>query len=305
MLEIVAVKSYGRFRLEVDMKVGREWFVLLGPNGAGKTTLLKMIAGIVRPDKGRIVLEGEDITEVPPENRRIGYIPQSLALFPHMTVEKNISFGLRGLEEKEKKRRVREVAELLGIENILDRYPKELSGGQQQRVAIARALAIKPKVLLMDEPFSSIDPEFRSKIVERLKEIKSDLDLTIISVTHDLEEAMKTAERLGIISGGKILQIGRPEEVFENPKCEEVARFLGYNVANGESFGLDGKIAFKPSDVSFGSGVRAKVVDCRWIGYSYHLTLEVDGFRFYAVSNERPKGESVEVKLRRFVRLWS
>ncbi len=305
MLEVRAVKVLGNFRLDVSLKVGKEWFVLLGPNGAGKTTLLKIVAGIIRPDSGRVVLEGTDVTDVPPEKRKVGYIPQNLALFPHMSVEENISFGLRGLDKKERRRIVREVAELLGVGDLLDKYPKELSIGQQQRVAIARALAVNPKVLLMDEPFSSIDPEFKAKLIEQLKEIRSNLDTTFLSVTHDLEEAAMVGDRVGVMMEGSILQIGRTEEVFEKPKCDEVARFLGYNVTNGEVFGLKGKIAFKPTDVEFGSGVGAKIVDCRRTRHFYHVTLEIDGIRFYALSNERPKGERVEVSLRRFARLWS
>lgn len=239
MLEVKSVsKDYEEFRLrEITFDVERgEHFIILGPSGAGKTVLLEIIAGIVEPDRGRVYLDGNDVTALPPEKRGLAYIPQNYALFPHMSVFNNIAFGLklRKLPKAEVERKVKETAEVLGIEHLLGRRPNTLSGGESQRVAIARALAVEPPLILMDEPFANLDVQTRGKLISEMKRWRRELGFTALHVTHSFEEAVSLGDRVGVMLGGRLVQVGSVREVFSKPASEEVARFLGFeNIIEG------------------------------------------------------------------------
>ncbi len=218
-----------------------EFFVILGPSGCGKTTLLKIIAGLIKPEKGNIILEGKDITHIEPSKRDIAMVFQNYALYPHMKVRDNILFPLkiRGVKAKEQEESLRWVAQFLKIENILDKKPGQLSGGQQQRVALARALVRKPKLFLMDEPLSNLDAKLRTEMREELKYLQRNLYITTIYVTHDQIEAMTLGDKIAVMDKGEIKQIGTPEEIYKNPKDFFVASFIGtygINVIESENF---------------------------------------------------------------------
>ncbi|BDA84392.1 polyamine-transporting ATPase [Aureimonas sp. SA4125] len=225
-------KSYGATRVLDDISVHfaeGSFTSLLGPSGSGKTTLLRIVAGFVAPDRGRVRIGGEDVTDVPVWARNIGMVFQSYALFPHMSVADNVAFGLgrRGIKGEAARREVARVLELVRLPEYAKRMPKQLSGGQQQRVALARAIATKPSVLLLDEPLSALDRRLRQEMQVELLRIQRESGLTTIFVTHDQEEALTLSDRLAILDRGRIVQIGAPSEVYENPKTRFAAEFLG------------------------------------------------------------------------------
>jgi ABC-type Fe3+/spermidine/putrescine transport system ATPase subunit len=205
-----------------------EYFVLLGPTGAGKTVLLECIAGLHRPQSGDVLVEGRRVNRVPPEQRGLGYLPQDYALFPHLDVAQNIGFGmrLRRKSRDETERKVNELAGLLKITHLLGRSPLHLSGGEKQRVALARALAIEPKVLLLDEPLSALDEQTRETLCVELRRVHAELRTTTVHVSHNFEETLAVADRIGIIQDGRVRQVGTPEDVFRRPASEFVARFV-------------------------------------------------------------------------------
>ncbi|MBN8279445.1 MAG: ABC transporter ATP-binding protein, partial [Gammaproteobacteria bacterium] len=206
-----------------------EFFVLLGPSGSGKSTLLRAIAGLTDVDHGRITLFGRDVTKVSAREREVGFVFQNYALFRHMTVGDNIEFALRVRREKaaERVRRRKELLELIGLAGMDDRLPTQLSGGQQQRVAVARALAHKPKVLLLDEPFGALDAKIREELRRTIRSVQRELGITTILVTHDQEEAFALGDRLGVMNLGRLLEAGKPSELYSRPATRFVATFLG------------------------------------------------------------------------------
>jgi putative spermidine/putrescine transport system ATP-binding protein len=206
-----------------------EFLALLGPSGCGKTTTLQMIAGFVTPSAGSIMLEGQDLLSVKPAKRGLGIVFQSYALFPHMTAAENIAFGLdmRGVDKAERRRRVSEALDLVGLGAFADRYPRRMSGGQQQRVALARALVIRPRILLLDEPLSNLDAKLREEMQIELRQIQREVGTTTILVTHDQAEAMALSDRLAVMNKGRIEQVAAPHEAYERPATPFVASFLG------------------------------------------------------------------------------
>ena len=284
--DVVAVDT---FNLEVSPG---EFISFLGPSGCGKTTTLRMVAGFEQPTSGTIRLAGKDVTYVKPTDRNIGMVFQSYALFPNMTVGKNVGFGLkvRGRPKDEIAARVKEMLELIQMGHLADRYPYQLSGGQQQRVALARALAIQPQLLLLDEPLSALDAKIRISLRSEIRRIQQQLGITTIYVTHDQEEALSISDRIVVMYGGRAEQVGTPFEIYNFPQTQFVANFVGsLNTAvaeikdpekgllsmdgvelvsaenmNGLTRGDKVLIAIRPERFSFaGDGKKANVLDCR------------------------------------------
>jgi putative spermidine/putrescine transport system ATP-binding protein len=214
--------------IDLDIASG-EFVSFLGPSGCGKTTALRLIAGFDRPTAGKILIEGKDITGVPPNRRDIGMVFQAYSLFPNMTAAKNVEFGLRVRRTGGADRRARalELLDLVGLADAADRYPHQLSGGMQQRVALARALAIEPRLLLLDEPLSALDAKVRVQLREEIRRIQTRLGITTIYVTHDQEEALSISDRVAVLSKGRIEQIGSPAEIYGAPATPFVAEFVG------------------------------------------------------------------------------
>jgi sulfate transport system ATP-binding protein len=227
-----AAKYYGAHAVVEDVTLDvhdGELFVLLGPSGSGKSTLLRMIAGLTGIDGGSITLHGRDVTHLPPQKRGVGFVFQNYALFPHMTAAQNIAFGLEVLKtpKPERDARVRELLALIEMPDLGDRLPEQLSGGQQQRVAVARALAPNPAVLLLDEPFGALDVKIRGQLRQSLRDIQQRTGITAILVTHDQDEAFELADRIGVIDGGKLLEVGTPDQLYRAPQNRFTAGFLG------------------------------------------------------------------------------
>jgi putative spermidine/putrescine transport system ATP-binding protein len=215
-------------RLDLDI-AGGEFLALLGPSGCGKTTALRAIAGFERPDAGRVLLDGRDITDVPASRRDMGMVFQAYSLFPNLTVADNVAFGLRVRRrgKAEQRRRAAELLELVGLADRGGRYPHQLSGGQQQRVALARALAVAPQVLLLDEPLSALDAQVRVQLRDEIRRIQLELGITAVFVTHDQAEALSVADRVGVLRAGRLEQVAGPDELYERPATAFVAQFVG------------------------------------------------------------------------------
>ncbi|WP_456475259.1 ABC transporter ATP-binding protein [Candidatus Pyrohabitans sp.] len=257
-------KSYGRQEAvkNISFEVRRgEIFAILGPSGCGKTTTLRLIAGFDRQDEGEIVIDGKVVAGIPPEDRNVGMVFQEYALFPHLTVGENVAFGLRNTSNKEEI--VHKMLELVGLKSFEERYPHQLSGGQQQRVALARALAPSPAVVLLDEPFSNLDPDLRAKMRGEVLNILRRAKTTAVLVTHDQEEAFSMADRVAVMNSGRIEQIGTPEEVYHFPSTRFVADFVGQaDFIKGivEKHGIVTELGVFPNNTPFATGTRVQLM---------------------------------------------
>jgi putrescine transport system ATP-binding protein len=253
-------KKFGDFTAVNDLSLviyEREFFALLGASGCGKSTLLRMLAGFDDPTAGRIMLDGQDMKGIPPYRRPVNMMFQSYALFPHMTVENNIAFGLKqeGMPKPEIAKRVKEMLELVKLEQFSKRKPHQLSGGQRQRVALARSVAKRPKVLLLDEPLGALDKKLREETQFELMDLQQELGLTFVVVTHDQEEAMTMADRIAIMDKGKVVQVATPAEVYEAPASRFIADFVGtVNMFEGKVTGREGS----STTIDAGNGLSIK-----------------------------------------------
>ncbi|PKL57470.1 MAG: ABC transporter [Methanomicrobiales archaeon HGW-Methanomicrobiales-6] len=264
MLTIDSVsKSLGEFTLSnISLSIGDgEYFIVLGPTGAGKTILLETIAGIYSPDSGRILLNDRDITDVPARERNIGMVYQDYMLFPHLTVEANIAFGLKSHRADPAfiRGKVEESAELLNISHLLHRYPGTLSGGEQQRTAIARALVMDPEALLLDEPLSALDVKTRESLRAELARIHKATGTTIVHITHNFEEVFDLADRVAIMQGGDVIQVGTPEEIFRRPNSDFVAGFVGVENLFRGTGSPDGTVAVGDLRIRVENGIPGPV----------------------------------------------
>jgi sulfate/thiosulfate transport system ATP-binding protein len=274
MIEARSVsKQFGSFVALDDVSVevpAGSLTALLGPSGSGKSTLLRIIAGLERPDAGRVLIDGHDVTSRPPQRRGVGFVFQHYAAFKHMTVWKNVAFGLeiRRRPKSEIKERVGQLLELVQLNGFADRYPAQLSGGQRQRMALARALAVEPDVLLLDEPFGALDARVRKELRSWLRRLHDDVHVTTIFVTHDQEEAMDLADQIVVMSHGQVEQVGGARELYDNPANEFVMTFVGEVNQLGRSF-------VRPHDVEFGEGDEALVERVVHLGFEVRVELRL------------------------------
>jgi putative spermidine/putrescine transport system ATP-binding protein len=266
----------------IDLEVAHgEFFTLLGPSGSGKTTTLRMVAGFEVPDQGSIELAGEDVSRLPPYERPVNTVFQDYALFPHMTVQENVEYGLmvRRIKKGERRRRADEALEMVRLAGYGDRKPSQLSGGQRQRVALARAIVNHPKVLLLDEPLGALDLKLRQQLQIELKQIQKRLGMTFVYVTHDQEEALTMSDRIAVFNEGHVEQVGTPAEMYEHPRTEFVAGFIGTSnvlARNGRAFTVrPEKIRVLASDAREGEpGIVKTAV---YLGAVTRFVVELDG----------------------------
>jgi putative spermidine/putrescine transport system ATP-binding protein len=259
-------QRYGLFlavdNVTLDIKAG-ELIALLGPSGCGKTTLLRIIAGFIMQSEGHVIVGENMIDELPPNRREVGIVFQNYALFPHMTIADNIAYGLaaRGVSAQERRARVQEMLALIKLDHIADRYPKQLSGGQQQRVALARALAVKPSILLLDEPFAALDKNLRLDMQIEVKRIQRLAGTTTVLVTHDQEEALSMADRVAVLNQGRLEQYAPPTEVYDKPRSLFVNTFVGTaNTLPGKLVALNGEATVA---LDIGVEIRTRAPDVR------------------------------------------
>ena len=287
-----------------------ELFTLLGPSGCGKTTILRIISGFITPSEGRIFVGDRDITHLSPEKRNIGMVFQNYALFPHMTVVENVKYGLviKKLEKKVIDQKLDKYLELVGMNEYRERKISQLSGGQQQRVAVARALAVEPELLLLDEPMSNLDAALRDRMRDEIRELQQKLGITTIFITHDQREALSISDRVAVMNEGNCIQIGTPFEVYNNPKTEFVATFVGESNISGHGF-LEGMGCLRPEMVLlsskdiFGKGLDGIVEKVSFNGSTIEYVVRVKAQSIKALelndgSSIRAVGDKVFVGLR-------
>ncbi|HXE94040.1 MAG TPA: TOBE-like domain-containing protein [Gaiellaceae bacterium] len=293
------VKRFGDFTaldgVSVDVPTG-SLTALLGPSGSGKSTLLRVIAGLETPDEGKVVLEGEDVTRVAPQERGVGFVFQHYAAFKHMTVWENVAFGLkiRRRPRAEVKQRVAELLELVQLARLGDRYPAQLSGGQRQRMGLARALAVDPKVLLLDEPFGALDARVRKELRLWLRRLHDETHTTTVIVTHDQEEAMEVADCVVVMNAGRIEQTAPPRELYDNPANEFVMSFVGPVNRLGDTF-------IRPHDVELllepnGSTQEAMVQRLVHLGFEVRVELVRDDGETLSAQLTREQVEGLELQ---------
>lgn len=258
-----------------------ELVTLLGPSGCGKTTILRTIGGFLQCSSGSILIDGKEISHMPPEKRPTAMVFQSYNLWPHMTVLENMSFGLklRGVSKEERKRRVSEMLEIVKMPGMEKKYPGQMSGGQQQRIAIGRSLLLQPDVLLLDEPFSALDAKIRSQMREELRKIQIDLNITVVFVTHDQEEAMALSDRIVVMNKGSFEQIGTPQEIYNHPVSRYVADFIGEMNFITQPDGTTTAVRPENVAVSHGEGgdLRGIVRNIMMLGHYCEMTLDTQG----------------------------
>jgi sulfate/thiosulfate transport system ATP-binding protein len=268
-------KQFGDFHALRDVSVSIErgkLTALLGPSGGGKSTLLRIIAGLEKPDAGRVYIDGQDMTDVPARRRGIGFVFQHYAAFPHMTVWDNVAFGLRVAKADKVtiKRRVDELLDLVHLAGLSRRYPSELSGGQRQRMALARALAVEPRLLLLDEPFGALDVKVREELRAWLRQLHEQVNATTVFVTHDQEEAMELADQIVLINAGQVEQVGPPEELYDNPATPFVMSFLGATTKLGDAL-------VRPHDIEVladtSDGAHQAMIE-RVLGLGFHSRID-------------------------------
>ncbi|MGF7184075.1 molybdate transport system ATP-binding protein [Desulfitispora alkaliphila] len=328
MLEFQLYKNYEDFSLEVGFSSREELVAIMGPSGCGKSMTLRCLAGLVQPDQGQIVLNERILYDsskgiwVPPQQRRIGYVFQSYALFPHLDVEQNISFGIKkGRDQLDAQKQLKKLIKGMRLQGLEQKRPRELSGGQQQRVALARALMAEPELLLLDEPFSALDGPVRSKMEQELLQVLEEVELPVLMVTHNIEEAYRLSKKIAVIADGVLLQYGEKEDVLYKPTTRTVARFTGTkNIFDGvvtnvysaheaevktdkmlvriknhdRSFTLGDQVTFciRPRNISF---VDVNKKD-RWVepneldGYISHIIANTDSYTVFAKLEGYPTG---------------
>jgi ABC-type Fe3+/spermidine/putrescine transport system ATPase subunit len=323
---------------DVDLVVNDgEIMAVLGPSGCGKTTLLRLVAGLEEPTSGRIFFDDRDVTRLPTVKRNTAVVPQTWALWPHMTVFDNVAYGLRlrkkklKLTEEEIRRRVVEALELVDLVGLEERRPFQLSGGQQQRVALARALVVQPEVLLLDEPLANLDAKLRLELREEVRRIAKKLSITTIYVTHDQEEAFAVADRIAVMNAGKLQQVGRPEEIYHRPANFFVATFVGRsNVLRGRVVEAKGEVVTvdvgfplvaqtpqkltpgeevevvaRPEDIYIGGGgLRCVVEDVVFLGRYYQTTLKCSG-KVLKAEGPRPPAQPGEEVAAEIAKAWA
>ena len=323
---------------DVDLVVNDgEIMAVLGPSGCGKTTLLRLVAGLEDPTSGRILFDDRDVTRLPTLKRNTAVVPQTWALWPHMTVFDNVAYGLRlrkkklKLTEEEIRRRVVEALELVDLVGLEERRPFQLSGGQQQRVALARALVVQPEVLLLDEPLANLDAKLRLELREEVRRIAKKLSITTIYVTHDQEEAMAVADRIAVMNAGRLQQVGRSEEIYHKPASFFVATFVGRsNVLRGRVVEAKGEVVTvdvgfplvaqtpqkltpgeevevvaRPEDIYIGGGgLRCVVEDVVFLGRYYQTTLRCSG-KLLKAEGPRPPAQPGEEVAAEIAKAWA
>jgi putative spermidine/putrescine transport system ATP-binding protein len=269
--DVVAIED-----LDLDIAEG-EFFTMLGPSGSGKTTTLRVIAGFEQPDRGMVELGGVDVTRIPPSERDVNTVFQDYALFPHMTVQENVEYGLRvkGVGKRERAQKAQEVLERVRLPHVAGRRPIQLSGGQRQRIALARAIVNSPSVLLLDEPLGALDLKLRQEMQVFLKALQRDLGITFVYVTHDQEEALSMSDRIAVFSEGRVEQIASPEEVYEHPATEFVAGFVGVSNILERS---GRRFTVRPEKISMngGPGEPGVVRDVQYAGSVIRYVVELD-----------------------------
>jgi ABC-type Fe3+/spermidine/putrescine transport system ATPase subunit len=272
---------------DLTLSIGAgEFFALLGPSGCGKTTAMRMIAGFETPDTGRVVLDGNDMAGMPPERRPVNLVFQSYAVFPHLTVARNVAYGLEvtGTPKSEIAPRVAEALHLVKLGERGDAMPAQLSGGQQQRVALARALVKRPKLLLLDEPLSALDRKLRNEMQGELKRLQREVGITFLLVTHDQDEAMSMADRIAVMRAGRLEQIGSPADLYARPATRFVADFFGE-----ASFLADGT-ALRPERIRLAPGGEARIASATFLGdrWSYEVATQAHGTLRATLSADAP-----------------
>ncbi len=301
-------KAINNFNLEVRKG---SFTTLLGESGCGKTTILKLISGFLQPDVGLIEIDGVNQNRIEPDKRKIAFVFQNYALFPHLTVKNNILYGVKNKKNENNYKIFEDTVKSLNLDNLLTRYPHELSGGQQQRVALARSLVLNPKILLMDEPLSSLDTKLREKVRDELKEIQQKLKITTIYVTHDREEALSLSDNIAVIHEGKILQEGSPKELYFSPTNLYTADFIGHAnfLKNNENTFLVRPQWFALSEDEQQNDLCGKIEEITFLGDTTRLIIKLSGENFFSceqnlivdlptiICDDLKKGNSIFLKI--------